>query len=275
MTPLVLLTGATGFVGQHVLQALTNKPVRLRIVSRHKDANDAPWPESAEIVHSPDLFSESSAWWKEVCRGVDSMLHLAWYAEPGKYLQSPRNLDCLAGTLSLAMGCSAANVRRVVGVGTCFEYDTSAGYLSTLTALRPASPYAAAKAAAFLALGEHFRQANVSFAWCRLFYLYGDGEDARRLVPYVRSCLANGLPAELTSGQQIRDYMNVRDAANALVDVLLSDRTGAVNVCSGVGTTVRSMVEGIADEYGRRDLLHFGVRAENFTDPPTVVGIRD
>lgn len=275
MTPTVLLTGATGFVGQHVLQALANEPVRIRAVSRPGRLEAAPWSEATEVVQSADLFSESPAWWKEVCHGVDAVLHLAWYTEPGEYLQSPRNLDCLAGTISLAKGCGAANVRRVVGVGTCFEYDTSVGHLSTHTALKPASPYAAAKAAAFFALEAHFRQAEVPFAWCRLFHLFGDGEDARRLVPYVRSRLEHGLPVDLTSGNQVRDYMNVRDAAKVLVDVLLSERTGAVNVCSGVGTTVRALVEDIADEYGRRDLLRFGARADNFTDPPIVVGIRD
>lgn len=275
MTPTVLLTGATGFVGRHVLQALADKPVRLRIVTRAGHEGASPWPAAGEFVHSPDLFEEAPSWWERVCHGVDAVLHLAWYTEPGQYLQSSKNLDCLAGTLSLARGCCAAKVRRMVGVGTCFEYDTFVGHLSTQTALKPASPYAAAKAAAFLSLGEHFRQAGVSFAWCRLFHLHGDGEDPRRLVPYVRSRLAQGLPADLTSGDQIRDYMHVRDAADEIVNVLLGPRVGAVNVCSGTGTTVRALVEGIADEYGRRDLLRFGARAENFTDPPIVVGIRD
>jgi len=49
-------------------------------------------------------------------------------------------------------------------------------------------------------------------AWCRLFYLHGEGEDARRLVPYLRAKLIAGEPAELTSGKQIRDYLDVRDA---------------------------------------------------------------
>lgn len=226
-------------------------------------------------MHTDDLFSETADWWAKTAEGVDTALHLAWYAEPGLYLQSTKNLDCLAGTLAMAKGCSQAQVRRFVGVGTCFEYDVTAGYLSTRTPLKPLSPYAAAKAAAYLALSEYFQQAGVSFAWCRLFYLFGEGEDPRRLIAYVKAQLEKGLPVELTSGQQVRDYMDVREAAAQLVATTLSDTTGPINVCSGHAVTVRALVERLALEHGRPDLLRFGVRPDNFTDPATVVGIKD
>jgi dTDP-6-deoxy-L-talose 4-dehydrogenase (NAD+) len=116
---------------------------------------------------------------------------------------------------------------------------------------------------------------GVAFAWCRLFYLYGEGEDGRRLVPYLRSRLQAGLPAELSSGTQVRDYLDVREAADMIIDVALGSRKGPVNICSGEPVTVRELAERIADEFGRRDLLHFGARAENSLDPPIVVGIRN
>ena len=74
------------------------------------------------------------------------------------------------------------------------------------------------------------------------------------------------------SGQQVRDYLDVRDAAAMIVDRALGPAQGAVNICSGMPTTVRAMAESIADEYGRRDLLNFGARADNLVDPPCVVG---
>jgi dTDP-6-deoxy-L-talose 4-dehydrogenase (NAD+) len=191
------------------------------------------------------------------------------------YLRSPRNLDCLAGTLAMAQGCARARISRFVGVGTCFEYDTSAGHLSVDTPLKPMSPYAAAKAATYLALDAFFREAGVPFAWCRLFYLHGEGEDPRRLIPYVKERLAQGLAVELTSGTQVRDYMLVQDAARDLADHVMGERQGAFNVCSGRPVTVRSLVEALADECGRRDLLRFGARAENFTDPPVIVGVKE
>jgi dTDP-6-deoxy-L-talose 4-dehydrogenase (NAD+) len=144
--------------------------------------------------------------------------------------------------------------------------------LSLETPLRPLTPYAAAKAAAFLALEHWLPLQSVEFAWCRLFYLYGEGEDERRLVPYLRARLSAGEPAELTRGTQVRDYLEVHEAARQIVECALGSVRGAVNICSGVAITVRELAEQIADEYGRRDLLRFGARPENLTDPPRVLG---
>jgi dTDP-6-deoxy-L-talose 4-dehydrogenase (NAD+) len=81
--------------------------------------------------------------------------------------------------------------------------------------------------------------------------------------------------ADLTSGAQIRDFMDVRDAGRMIADAALGTRQGAMNVCSGVPVTVRELAERVADEFGRRDLLRFGARADNLVDPPVVVGVRD
>lgn len=275
MTSTWLLTGATGFVGRHVVRALVGQGIRLKVVLRTECDLTDTWPSGTEIVRSDDLFSETAEWWAKVAEGVDTVLHLAWYAEPGLYLQSVKNLDCLAGTLAMAKGCAKAGIRRFIGVGTCFEYDVAAGYLSIHTPLKPLSPYAAAKAAAYLALSEFFKQTQTSFAWCRLFYLYGEGEDPRRLIAYVKTQLQKGLPVELTSGQQVRDYMDVSEAATQLIATALGSSTGPVNVCSGQAVTVRALVERLALEHGRTDLLRFGVRPDNFTDPLIVVGIKD
>ena len=275
MTKAVLVTGATGFVGRQVLRALDAEGAKIRAVVRGGKQAQLPALDSIEgIVPTQDLFAETSAWWADVCRGVDTIIHLAWYVEPGRYLHSPENLTCLIGTLQLAQGASQARVRRFVGVGTCFEYDVAKGLLSVETPLRPRTPYAGAKAAAFMALSEWLPQQRVEFAWCRLFYLYGEGEDERRLVPYLRSKLSAGECAELTSGEQVRDYLDVRDAGRMIAETALGVAQGPVNICSGTPITVRQLAEQIADETGRRGLLRFGGRADNPDDPPFIVGVR-
>jgi nucleoside-diphosphate-sugar epimerase len=273
--PLILLTGATGFVGRQVLRALSERNCRVRTVVRKGKENQlAPLTAIESIVTSPDIFAESAARWSEVCQDIDMVIHAAWYIEPGLYLQSPKNQDCLAGTLRLAQGAIEAGVRRFVGVGTCFEYDLTAGRLTIDSPLRPATPYAKAKVEVFNALSKTLPQHGIAFAWCRLFYLYGEGEKVRRLVPYLRAQLQAGTPAELGSGEQIRDYLDVRDAAAMIAEIALGPALGPVNICSGTPVTIRQLAERIADEYGRRDLLRFGARADDPADPACVVGVR-
>jgi nucleoside-diphosphate-sugar epimerase len=273
--PLILLTGAAGFVGRQVLRVLGERGCRVRPVVRAGKQEMLARDAAIEaIVASPDIFAESAAWWARTCSGADTVIHAAWYAEPGQYLQSPKNRDCLSGTLRLAEGAVRAKVRRFVGIGTCFEYDLNAGQLSVETPLRPSTPYAQAKVDAFNALSAALPRQGIAFAWCRLFYLYGEGEDSRRLVSYVRGRLQAGEPAELSSGTQVRDFLDVREAARMIVDVALGSQEGPVNICSGKAVTVRELAERIADEFGRRDLLRFGARPDNPVDPPCVVGVR-
>ena len=275
MTGVVLLTGPTGFVGRQVLRVLGEKGVRVRVVVREGQQGRLGTLNNIDaIVTTPDLFAQDSNWWANVCQGVSTVIHVAWYAEPGKYLQSAKNFDCLIGTLNLTKGLAQAGVKRFIGIGTCFEYELTGGLLSVDTPLRPLTPYAGTKAAAFTALFQCLPQQGVEFAWCRLFYLYGEGEDPRRLVPYLRSKLTAGEPAQLTYGKQIRDFLDVRDAGQMIAEVALGCQQGPINICSGVPITVRQLSEKIADEYGRRDLLEFGSRADNLVDPDCVVGIR-
>lgn len=225
------------------------------------------------VVVTPNLFSEEEVWWENICQGIDVVVHSAWYVEPTKYQQSPINIDCLMGSLQLAKGSVKAGIKRFVGIGTCAEYDQTQGILTVDTPLRPLTTYAAAKAALFTALSHWLPNQDVDFAWTRLFYLYGEGEDESRLIPYIRRQLANGEVAELTSGKQIRDFMNVADVGKKIAQVALSNQVGPINICSGVPTTVRQLAEKIGDEFGLRDLLRFGIRADNIFDPPCVIGI--
>ena len=275
MTKCVLLTGATGFVGRQVLRHLGEEKVRLTIVVR--DGNHSSLkqnPQIEKVISTPDLFAESVEWWENILRGIDTIIHIAWYVEPGLYLHSAKNMDCLQGTLNMASGAARAGIGRFVGIGTCFEYDLERKILPIDTPINPLTPYAAAKAAAYMMLSRWLRIKGIEFAWCRLFYLYGEGEDNRRLVPYLRTKLEAGEPAELTSGNQIRDFMDVREAGRLIGDVALGTIEGPINICSGIPITVRQLAEKIAGEYGRQDLLKFGARPDNLIDPACVVGLK-
>jgi len=274
MRKTVLLTGATGFVGRHVITNLLDKNIKVRAIVRKgkksffKDKNF-----KIELIETDDLFKESIDWWAEQCKGIDTIIHVAWYAEPGKYLKSEKNIDCLIGSLNLAKGAIRAGIRRFIGIGTCFEYDLNFGNLSINTPLKPTTPYAAAKAELYKLLSQLLSSQSIEFSWCRLFYLYGEGEDERRLVSYIHKQLSKCEKVELSSGKQIRDFLDVAEVGRIIVDVSMGSQHGPINICSGIPITVRQLAEKIADEYGRRDLLNFGARPDNLVDPPRIVGV--
>lgn len=141
MTSRVLITGATGFVGRQILAACIAREVPMRLIVRNgwQEKLNA-LPDTCEVVEVDDLFSKDTNWWAQTLSGIDTKIHSTWYVEPGKYLTSPRNTDCLIGTLHMARGVVLAGVRRYVGVGTCIEYQLGPDVLTPDTVLAPTTP---------------------------------------------------------------------------------------------------------------------------------------
>lgn len=268
----VLLTGASGFVGRQVLKSL--KAAGHRVTVTRRPGNALPEGYEADgAIDTPDLFREGADWWRERLAGVDVVVHAAWYVEPGKYLDSPKNFDCVRGSLALAEGAVAAGVGHFVGIGTCMEYRLPGEHLDVNQPLEPETLYAAAKLSLYHLLGQYFAGNGTRFSWCRLFYLFGEGEYPARLVPYVRTQLERGELVKLSAGTQLRDFLDVAEAGRQISEVVETGQTGPINICSGKAVTIRALVEGIADEYGRRDLLEFGTAAIHPKDPAAVVGV--
>ncbi|MCL5103757.1 MAG: NAD(P)-dependent oxidoreductase [Armatimonadetes bacterium] len=267
----VLITGITGFVGSQVARHLINGGHEVHgIIMENDDCRriDDIMPSVGVVTGNlNDLDSLAPA--LEAVR-PDVCIHLAWYVEPGKYLPSFENLSSLHATGKLAelmgkMGCG-----KFVGAGTCFEYDLEYGYLSESTPTKPESLYAACKVAAEGVVSRIGDVTGMRVAWPRLFYQYGPFEDPRRLVAFLITSLMRGEDANVSKGTQIRDFLHVEDVGAAIAAVALSDLTGPVNVGSGVPVTVRQIVWTIAEALGRPELVHFGARQDNPTDPPFV-----
>ncbi len=121
---------------------------------------------------------------------------------------------------------------------------------------RPNTPYGQAK----WALGHTLSAANVSSAWGRVFFSFGPGEAAGRLIPSVVTSLLSGCEAQCTAGTQVRDFLYVRDLGNAFAALVDSGVTGPVNLASGRSRTIKELVLAFADRLGRGDLVRFGVR---------------
>jgi nucleoside-diphosphate-sugar epimerase len=267
----VLVTGGTGFVGRAAVDALLQRGSEVHVTSRG-DAAPQGWNGRA-ILHRTDLLRENAA--GDVIKAVapDTILHLSWCVEPGRFWTDAANLDWAAASLRLARVAAESGVRRFVATGTCYEYDwpTDAPCIEDVTPLRSHTLYDAAKAGLASILEPYFAKSGVQFGWARLFHLFGPWEDARRFVPSIARAVARGERARCTRGDTVRDFLDVRDAGAALAKLLGANYVGAVNIGSGVPTPIGQIAERLAEAAGRGDLLELGALPDRANDPPFVV----
>lgn len=259
----VLVTGASGFVGRHALPALAARGFAIHAVARD--------PLPGVETHAVDLLDEPRRRALVAAVAPSHLLHLAWDAEPGRYWTSPKNLDWVAASLDLARSFVEAGGRRFVVSGTCAEYEWGTDrFAEDATPCRPATLYGAAKDGTRRILEAYARSVGLSFAWGRLFYLYGPGERPGRLVSDAARALLTGEEFPTSPGHQARDFLHVVDAAGALAALLDSPVTGAVNIGSGTAVPVRTLLDGLAARTGRPELLRYGARTLSLSEPAVI-----
>jgi nucleoside-diphosphate-sugar epimerase len=248
----VLLTGAAGFLGSHMLGRLRLTDADLHAVSR------AARPSDGRVAwHAADLRDPAAAGRLVRSLRPTHVLHAAWGVR-GDYWESPENAAWADGSIALVRA-SAETGARFVGAGTCAEYDWSAShFVEGTTPVRPATAYGRAKA-------DVWASADVPesgpAAWGRIFHAYGPGDSAGRLFPTVAASLRRGEPIALTIGTQERDFVHAADIAEFFVRLLEGECRGAFNVGTGVGTSVRAALEMLADSLAAdRALLRFGAK---------------
>jgi len=266
-TKRVLVTGASGFVGRHSLRPLLERGFTVHAAAR------SPAPTHDPVtVHACDLLDADAA--TALLRAVrpSHLLHFAWYAVPGKFWTAPENHAWVEASLHLLRGFAAAGGRRAVVAGSCAEYDWAHAVLSEAdTPLAPGTLYGAAKNALRDALERMAPGLGLSWAWGRLFWLYGPHEAPGRLVSDVAAALVAGRRIAVSSGEQQRDFMHVEDAGRAFAMLLDGTTEGAVNVASGHAARVRDVVARIGALTGHADRIDFGARPAPAGDPPRLV----
>lgn len=200
------------------------------------------------------------------------LLHLAWDVTPGRYWQSATNLEWFEASLRLFRLFVDAGGQRIISVGTCAEYAWDQSPLDEIrTPLQPGTFYGISKNALRAMLEGAAEPLGVSWAWARLFWLYGPGEGKGRLLSDIARSLLVGKEASISSGRQRRDYLHVDDVARALVQIVVSGHQGTINVGSGRAVEIRHIAETFADRLGHRALLRVGGRPDGPDEKPLVV----
>lgn len=261
----VVLTGASGFVGRQIAQALSAQGLEVHAISSASSDPSIP----AHAWHRLDLMDKAAT--RVLLRDISPthLVHAAWDTTHGAFWTSDSNFAWVAASLGLVEAFHEAGGRRLVIVGSCAEYDWHFGYCSEeVTPLNPALPYGVCKAALFRLCEAYCRGHDISFAWARLFLLYGPHEGPKRLVPSIVQAIMAGKEAACTDGRQIRDFMHVEDVGRAIAALCSSEVTGAVNVATGKPVALRDVAQEIARQLGRPDLLRLGALPTRPDDPP-------
>ena len=251
----VAVTGASGFIGRHVLAKLLEHDVELVAVTRDAsrlDGLDAVRKVEMDISRPPsDCFEQMGR--------PDVLIHLAWDGLPNyKSLhhfetELPKQYNFLKKMVD-------GGLKSLLVTGTCFEYGMQSGPLDPNLQTKPNNPYGYAKDALRQQLEYLKKTTPVKLTWARLFYMYGDGQPNTSIYPKLKQAALQGDKVfNMSGGEQLRDYLPVTEVAGKIVRLALrKDESGTVNICSGVPVSVRSMVELWLRENGWEIELNLG-----------------
>lgn len=237
----IAVTGASGFIGRHVLTALLEHEVEVVAVTRDA-ARLAGLSEAVRIVEmdiahpAPDCFEQMGC--------PDVLIHLAWESLPNYKLlhhfetELPRQYHFLKAMIE-------AGLPSLLVTGTCFEYGMQSGSLSEDMPANPNNPYGYAKDALRQQLEFSKSIKPFNLTWARLFYMYGEGQSNSSLYPQLKEAVLRGDKVfNMSGGEQLRDYLPVTEIARQIVRLAMTaGNVGIVNVCAGKPISVRRLVE--------------------------------
>lgn len=264
MTKKVLLTGATGLVGKESIRPLQD--MGYEIYALTIDDNN---PNNGVNWIKCNLFDENSV--KDVFEKIKPthLLNFAW-ATTGNYLTSDINLEFVKAGLNMLKYFKANGGKRTVYVGTCFEYKFKDEPLKETDPVNPQTLYAKSKNALH-ELAEEFCSINdISFGYGRIFYVFGHGENEKRLTAHLIKTLSENKEVIINNGSLIKDYMYTKDIAGAFAAFLNSGVKGTVNICTGRGISLKEYSTYIAKKLGKEEFLN--IKQEETNQPPIITG---
>jgi UDP-glucose 4-epimerase len=256
-----LVTGASGFVGSYVVNALVQRGETVAILCR----------ESSDLWRLSDALDRVTVIRGDVSRlgeadnsvkdfGPDTIFHLAWEGVLGRDRDNPDQIDLnLIATLALVRLANQLGCRTFVGLGSQAEYGPQNQIVDEDAPLRPATAYGVAKACAGQISQYLAARSGMRFVWLRLFSCYGPKDRPEWMIPYVIRSLSRGERPALTAGEQMWDYLYVTDAVEAIYQAAKNDRArGVFNLGSGKAYRLRDVIQQIRDMIDPSLTLCFG-----------------
>jgi len=246
-----LVTGATGFLGSHLVKRLLLEDCEVAVTVRtgSSQLRIEPFLPQLMLIES-DLAAIARA--ADQIHGFqpEIVLHLAWTGgNSARYNDDIAQIQSnLPGSLDLLQIAADAGSKRWIGFGSVVEYGPCHGAISETVTPKPTTLYGISKYALCLITEKICALNGLEFAWVRPFWTYGPDDDHLRMIPGLITRLLAGERPALTLGQQRWDYLYIDDAVEAIVRLALNTQAqGIFNLGSGQAQTIRAIAEQVRD----------------------------
>lgn len=239
----VMVTGATGFVGRHVVNELLARGHSVVAVARDiRRAQTISWFDRVEFIQC-DIHEDFARLLKAESL-PNAIVHLAWPGLPDyrNFFHIGKNLPADLRFLEAAV---RSGVQHLVVAGTCLEYGMQYGPLTEEMETRPTTSYGFAKDALRKALQLLQKEKPFTLQWMRLFYMHGEGQNSRSLLAQLDRAIDERQSVfNMSVGDQLRDYLPVQEvAANFVLALENPQIEGVINSCSGKPVSVLDLVQ--------------------------------
>lgn len=239
---MIFITGASGFIGKALIRRLIDDNQSLIILTRDSSTYGAI---GDEIIVEGDLSDIDSIENQIKQYSIDTMIHLAWEGIPDyEYEMSARNLRYGLNALDI---CKRQKIRNLIITGSCWEYKTPYGMISTSYELEYGKCFPTAKNSLHAMASVFCKENNIRFNWLRLFYVYGPGQRKGSLIPHILDCFSRGEYPQLNGAYNCNDFVYVDDVAEMITrvvdDSLLPE---IINVGTGKAERVLDVVRDVA-----------------------------
>ncbi len=254
----ILVTGATGFVGQHVITELLKYNHQIIAAVRNKSSLKDQQDKIKIIEFDFDRLQTDKNYFSEF-DNPDLLIHLAWQGLPN-YKEAFHLEKNLPSHTAFLKNMIDNGLQNVVITGTCFEYGMKEGCLSEEMATDPQNAYAMAKDKLRIFLEELQKEHAFNLKWIRLFYMYGKGQNPNALLSQLQTALEKGDEVfNMSDGEQIRDYLPIEKVAKYIVKIALQNKiSGIINCCSGLPIKVKTLVENYLEKNNKKIKLNLG-----------------